>query len=52
MVPQPSARTVATLVAALVLLGAVLAWALAQIHQPPDPGAAPFGLAPASSPAP
>lgn len=44
MVPQPSARTVATLVTALVVLGAVLSWALAQVHQPPEPEPRPFGL--------
>jgi hypothetical protein len=52
VVPQPSARTVATLVAALVVLGAVLSWALAQVHQPPDPEPRPFGLVPAVSAAP
>ena len=44
MVPQPSARTVATLVTALVVLGALLAWALAQVRQPPDPEPRPFGI--------
>ena len=37
-------RRVLVGLAALVVLGALLAWALAQVHQPPDPEPRPFGI--------
>jgi hypothetical protein len=40
----PSTKTVATLLALVVLVGLGLAWALAQVREPPPKDPAPFGL--------
>ena len=39
----PSTKTVATLLALVVLVGLGLAWALAQVREPPPADPAPFG---------